>query len=143
MGWKIMAAALIAVLSLGGVAYYVIKKKGLKVEVEKPGVAAAREKPMPLISPGKIDPREGVIFSYNQMLSILNSRGVLKGRNQTHWEFLTSASSRIPGLRESLHKMTYLYEEAFYSEHEIREKHHRDAVREATTIEGFFGGEDA
>ncbi|MFQ6072845.1 MAG: DUF4129 domain-containing protein, partial [Methanosarcinales archaeon] len=46
----------------------------------------------------------------------------LKRSSQTHWEYYINAISKKPTIKEDLYKLTKLYEEAHYSDHNIDKK---------------------
>ena len=101
--------------------YYLstIRKRSRFGEVEKEEVSEIIRRTMEELWAGN-DPRNSIIRCYGDMCSLLEKRGSLVDSPAlTPREFLEEAEERIPVSQKRLEELTFLFEEARYSPHEL------------------------
>jgi len=80
--------------------------------------------------------RKVIYTTYIEMLDILRKYGFLRKKNQTPMEFCKATYKAIPAMSaENVYSLTDLFEEARYSEHEMKGKHKRRALKYFRMVE--------
>ena len=74
------------------------------------------------------DPRQAIIAAYSAMESSLMRAGVRRKRSDTPFEFLSSALSAVLGISIDAGRLTYLFEFAKFSTHDVDESMRSDAI---------------
>lgn len=69
--------------------------------------------------PGRLAPREQVLYYYVSMLRRARREGLGRKRSQTPTEFLGEMAERLPGVSDDLEVLTEAFIEARYSQHPI------------------------
>lgn len=91
-------------------------------EIEKEEVSEIVRRTMEELWTGN-DPRSSIIRCYGDMCSLLEKRPAIDDSPAlTPREFLEEAEERIPVSKEGLEELTFLFEEARYSPHELSEE---------------------
>lgn len=102
--------------------YYLstIRKRSRFGEVEKEEVSKIIRRTMEELWGGN-DPRSSIIRCYGDMCSLLEKKGngLVDAPTFTPREFLEEAEGRLPVSMERLEELTFLFEEARYSPHEL------------------------
>ena len=119
--------------------YYLstMRKRSRFGEVEKEEVSEIMRRTIEEIWAGD-DPRSSIIRCYGDMCSLLekSASALTDSPSLTPREFLEEAEGRIPVSQERLEELTFLFEEARYSPHELSP----DMVERAkTALEGIQG----
>jgi len=78
---------------------------------------------------------EAIIECYRQMCDILSSRGYDVTPAQTAREFATQVSEKLDLATDSVKGLTYLFEEARYSDHRIEDEKRQIAVNYLNSLE--------
>ncbi len=73
--------------------------------------------------------RESIIHTYKNTLHILEKYNFLKPKSDTPREFAAAFKNALPNSGIYLNDMTDVFEEARYSDHKMKEKHRKKALR--------------
>jgi len=104
--------------------YYLstMRRRNRMGKIEKEEVSEIVRRTMEELWTGN-DPRSSIIRCYGDMCSLLEKRpAIVDSPALTPREFLDEAEERIPVSKEGLEELTFLFEEARYSPHELSEE---------------------
>ena len=86
------------------------------------------------------DYRETILKCYKQMCHVLSLHGFPIGLQQTAREFCSSVSDKLGLGSDCVRGLTFLFEEARYSDHNIDDSKRANALSQLETLERSLGG---
>ncbi len=92
------------------------------------------------IGKGK-DVREAIIEYYNEMTRLLEERGAKIEDSMTPREFKEEIIKEIPSAKDFISSITFLFEEARYSPHELKEKDREEVLNQLKALEDELNDE--
>jgi len=106
---------------ISGIENDIYSKEKLEEEAIEDSLTSTLDKAITEIDKGS-DVRSTVINSYNEMTRVLEERGAENHEFMTPREFKEGISKKIPAAENFVSNITFLFEEARYSPHELEEK---------------------
>ncbi len=82
------------------------------------------------------DVRTTVINSYNEMTRLLEEKGAENDASMTPREFKDEIIKEIPAAENFVSNITFLFEEARYSPHELEEKDRKEVIHQLEELKG-------
>jgi len=116
-----------ALVLVGIIVYWYYLKRTYKNELKDVFKKAIRELVSCKGEPKGI--RESIIHTYKNTLHILEKYNFLKPKSDTPREFATAFNKALPDSGKYLNDITDVFEEARYSDHQMKEKHRKKALR--------------
>ncbi len=109
-------------------------KKKVKDKSIEDSLSSTLSRAISEIGKGK-DVREAIIEYYNEMTRLLEERGAKIQDSMTPREFKEEIIKEIPSAKDFISSITFLFEEARYSPHELKEKDREEVLNQLEALE--------
>ncbi len=107
----------------------IFSKKKMEEEAIEDSLSSTLDEAIAEIDEGS-DVRSTIINSYNQMTRLLEERGAENHDSMTPREFKEEIIKKIPTAKNFVSNITFLFEEARYSPHELEEKDREEVIHQ-------------
>lgn len=114
-------------LGLSDIEKNIYSKEKTKQETIEDSLSSTLNKAITEIDEGG-DIRNTVINSYYEMTKLLEEKGAENEESMTPREFKEEITKKIPSTKNFVSNITFLFEEARYSPHELREKDRNEVI---------------
>ncbi|MFW5945769.1 MAG: DUF4129 domain-containing protein [Candidatus Natronoplasma sp.] len=107
---------------------YISSKEKVEEKAIEDSLSSTLDKAITEIGKGS-DVRITIINSYHEMTKILEEKGAENDDYMTPREFKDQIIREIPDAENFVSNITFLFEEARYSPHELKEKDRKEVIR--------------
>ncbi len=107
---------------------YISSREKIEEQDIEDSLSSTLDKAITEIDEGS-DVRRTIINSYHEMTRVLEEKGAENDDHMTPREFKDQIIKEIPGAENFVSNITFLFEEARYSPHELKEKDRKEVIR--------------
>jgi len=111
----------------------IYSKKKIDEETIEDSLSSTLDEAITEIDEGR-DVRDTIIHSYNQMTRLLEEKGAENDDSMTPREFEEEITKKIPNAENFVSNITFLFEEARYSPHELEEKDREEVIHQLENL---------
>jgi len=120
---------------ISGIKSDIYSKEKIEEDTIEDSLTSTLDKAITEIDEGS-DVRSTVINSYHEMTRVLEEKGAENHESMTPREFKEEISKKIPSAENFVSNITFLFEEARYSPHELEEKDREVVIHQLEELKG-------